>query len=81
VTPLLLGLLGLALAGPVPALLGRSGWLLAVPRAGVVLWQSLSLAASLAILVPGSQSRCRSAWAGTPRCVEPPPPSCWRSPR
>lgn len=52
-TPLLLGLLGLALAGPVPALLGRSGWLLAVPRAGVALWQSLSLAASLAILGAG----------------------------
>jgi Zn-dependent protease with chaperone function len=53
VTPLVLGLLGLALAGPVPALLGRSGWLLSVPRAGVVLWQSLALAASLAVLGAG----------------------------
>lgn len=52
-TPLLLGLLALALAGPVPALLGRSGWLLPVPRAGVVLWQSLAVAASLAILGAG----------------------------
>jgi Zn-dependent protease with chaperone function len=53
VTPLLLGLIGLALAGPVPALLGRSGWLLPVPRAGVVLWQALALAASLAVLGAG----------------------------
>ena len=45
-----LGLLGLALAGPVPALLAHSRWLLPVPRAGVLLWQSLALAASLAIV-------------------------------
>jgi Zn-dependent protease with chaperone function len=53
VTPLLLGVIGLALAGPVAALLGRSGWLLPVPRAGVVLWQSLALAAPLAVVGAG----------------------------
>jgi Zn-dependent protease with chaperone function len=52
-TPLVLGLIALALAGPVPSALGRSGWLLTVPRAGVVLWQSLALAASLASLGAG----------------------------
>jgi len=53
VTPLLLGLIGLLLAGPVPAVLGRSRWLLPTPRAGVVLWQSLALAAVLAIIGAG----------------------------
>lgn len=52
-TPLLLGLIGLLLAGPVPAALGRSGWLFPTPRAGVVLWQSLALAAVLAIVGAG----------------------------
>jgi hypothetical protein len=49
VTPLLLGLIGLALALPVPALLARTSWPLLVPRAGIVLWQSFALAAILAI--------------------------------
>lgn len=48
-TPVLLGLIGLALALPVPALLARTGWPLLVPRAGIVLWQSFALAAVLAI--------------------------------
>lgn len=49
-TAFVLGLLGLAFAGAVPASLARSGWLLPVPRAGVLLWQALALAASIAIL-------------------------------
>jgi Zn-dependent protease with chaperone function len=49
VTPLLLGLIGLALALPVPAVLARTSWPLLVPRAGIVLWQSFALAAVLAI--------------------------------
>ncbi|MFC5678274.1 M56 family metallopeptidase [Aeromicrobium endophyticum] len=48
-TPLLLGLIGLALALPVPALLARTAWPMLVPRAGIVLWQSFALAAVLAI--------------------------------
>ncbi|MRJ76861.1 M48 family metalloprotease [Aeromicrobium sp. SMF47] len=48
-TPLLLGLIGLALALPVPALLARTRWPLLVPRAGIILWQSFALAAVLAI--------------------------------
>ena len=48
-TPVLLGLIGLALALPVPAALARTSWPLLVPRAGIVLWQSFALAAVLAI--------------------------------
>lgn len=52
-TPVLLGLIGLALALPVPALLARMEWPLHVPRAGIVLWQSLALAAVLAVFGAG----------------------------
>ena len=48
-TPFLLGLIGLALALPVPALLARASWPFLSPVAGVILWQSLALAAVLAI--------------------------------
>ena len=47
--PLLLGLIGLALALPVPALLARARWTLRSPGAAIVLWQSLALAAILAM--------------------------------
>ena len=40
--------LALLLAGPVPALLARARWTRAVPRAAVVLWQSVAAAAVLA---------------------------------
>jgi len=53
VTPALLALLGLILAGPAPALLGRATWPTRAPRAGIVLWQSLALAAVLAIVGTG----------------------------
>ncbi|MGI8614883.1 MAG: M56 family metallopeptidase [Nocardioidaceae bacterium] len=69
-TPLLLGTLGLALAGPVPAVLGRSTWLLRAPRAGVVLWQSLALAAVLAALGSGLST---TVWLASPQ-----PPDNWR---
>lgn len=52
-TSALLALLGLVLAGPAPALLGRARWPSRAPRAGVVLWQSLALAAVLAIVGTG----------------------------
>lgn len=48
-TPLLLGVIGLALALPVPALLATMTWPHRSPTAAVVLWQSLALAAVLAI--------------------------------
>lgn len=48
-TPILLGLIGLALSLPVPALLARMTWTFRSPAAAVVLWQSLALAAILAM--------------------------------
>jgi len=48
-TPVLLGLIGLTLALPVPAALARTTWPFRSPVAGVILWQSLALAAVLAI--------------------------------
>lgn len=48
-TPVWLGLIGLALALPVPALLARASWPSRSPVAAIVLWQSLALAAVLAI--------------------------------
>lgn len=43
-----LAVLALVLAGPVPALLARAAWPRLVPRAAVVLWQAVALAAVLA---------------------------------
>ncbi|MGJ9414002.1 M56 family metallopeptidase [Aeromicrobium sp. CF4.19] len=48
-TPVALGLIGIALALPVPALLARARWPLLSPAAGIVMWQSLALAAILAM--------------------------------
>ncbi len=48
-TPLLLGLIGVALSLPVPALLAKMTWTFRSPAAAVVLWQSLALAAILAM--------------------------------
>lgn len=48
-TPILLGLIGVALALPVPALLSRATWPILAPAAAIALWQSLALAAVLAI--------------------------------
>ena len=48
-TPVLLGLIGVALALPVPALLARASWPYRSPATGIVMWQSLALAAILAI--------------------------------
>lgn len=47
-TPAWLGLIGLALALPVPAALARASWPSRSPTAGIVLWQALALAAVLA---------------------------------
>jgi Zn-dependent protease with chaperone function len=40
--------IALVLAGPVPALLARARWTRSVPRAAIVLWQSVAVAAVLA---------------------------------
>jgi Peptidase family M48 len=52
-TPVILGTLALVLAGPAPLLLSRATWTSRVPRAAIVLWQSLALAAVLAALGAG----------------------------
>jgi Peptidase family M48 len=52
-TPVVLATLALLLAGPAPALLARADWPYRVPRAAVVLWQSVALAAVLAALGAG----------------------------
>ena len=45
--------LALTLVGPVPALLARASWTMRAPRASVVLWQSIALAAVLSALSAG----------------------------
>lgn len=45
--------LALALTGPVPALLARAAWPLRAPRAAVVLWQAIALAAVLSAFSVG----------------------------
>lgn len=48
-TPIWLALIGLSLSLPVPAILARATWPQLAPAAGIILWQSLALAAVLAI--------------------------------
>jgi hypothetical protein len=61
-------ILALVLAGPVPVLLARASWPLRAPRAAIVLWQAIALAAVLSafsagiaiasqLLVPGPDGR------------------------
>ena len=68
-------LLALVLAGPVPAVLARSAWPLRAPRAAIVLWQAIALAAVLSafsaglaiavrLLVPGPDGRPTANIAG-----------------
>ncbi|OBB29156.1 Zn-dependent protease with chaperone function [Mycolicibacterium peregrinum] len=46
-------LVALALVGPVPAVLARAAWPLRAPRAAIVLWQSVALAAVLSAFSAG----------------------------
>lgn len=55
-TPVVLLVLALLLAGPVPALLARSSWPVRVPRAALVLWQAVALAAVLSALGAGASA-------------------------
>lgn len=67
-TALAFTILALLLVGPVPALLARASWPLRAPRAAVVLWQSIAVAAVLSafsagiaiaskLFVPGNDGR------------------------
>ncbi|MGC0364092.1 Zn-dependent protease with chaperone function [Rhodococcus sp. 27YEA15] len=71
-TALVFGLLALLLAGPIPALLSRATWPYRAPRAALVLWQAIALAAVLSafssglaiasqLLVPGPDGRPTTA--------------------
>lgn len=71
-TALTFAVLALLLAGPVPALLARATWPHRTPRAALVLWQAIALAAVLSafssglaiasrLLVPGSDGRPTTA--------------------
>jgi bla regulator protein blaR1 len=53
VSALAFSVVALLLVGPVPALLARSSWPLRAPRAAVVLWQSIALAAVLSAFSAG----------------------------
>lgn len=46
-------LVALALVGPVPALLARASWPMRAPRAAIVLWQAIALAAVLSAFSAG----------------------------
>lgn len=46
-------IVALMLSGPVPALLARASWPLRAPRAAIVLWQSIALAAVLSFFSAG----------------------------
>ncbi|MGD9962137.1 M56 family metallopeptidase [Nocardioides sp.] len=65
-TPLLLGLLALCLAWPIPSVLARWPALRRTPRAAVVLWQGVALAAVLAALGAGLSMVTDRAWRHEP---------------
>lgn len=65
-TPLLLGLLAVLLAGPAPALLARVVRTRETPRAAMLLWQSVALAAVLAALGAGVSLATDRAWRRDP---------------
>jgi hypothetical protein len=53
IAPFVLAALALVLTGPVPAFMARAGWPYRIPRAAVVLWQAIALAAVLAAFGAG----------------------------
>ncbi len=52
-------IVALLLSGPVPAMLARAWWPMRAPRAAVVLWQSIALAAVLSAFSAGIAIACR----------------------
>ncbi|OBI24476.1 M56 family peptidase [Mycolicibacter terrae] len=57
-------LLALVLVGPVPALLARAEWPLRAPRAAVVLWQAIAIAAVLSAFSAGVATASRLLMPG-----------------
>jgi len=53
VSALAFTLLALALTGPIPAALARAAWPMRAPRAAIVLWQSIAMAAVLSAFSAG----------------------------
>jgi Zn-dependent protease with chaperone function len=53
VSALAFTLVALVLSGPVPAMLARASWPMRAPRAAIVLWQSIALAAVLSAFSAG----------------------------
>ncbi|CMR19135.1 putative transmembrane protein [Mycobacterium tuberculosis] len=84
-------ILAVLLAGPTPALLARATWPLRAPRAAMVLWQAIALAAVLSsfsagiaiasrLLMPGPDGRPTTSFVARPaasagRCGRPTSPS------
>jgi Zn-dependent protease with chaperone function len=68
-TPLVLGLLAVLLAGPVPAVLGRRPATRRTPRAAMLLWQAVALAAVLSALGAGLSLVTQVAWRQEPTPV------------
>jgi Zn-dependent protease with chaperone function len=75
VSALAFTIFALLLAGPVPAMLARASWPMRAPRAAIVLWQSIALAAVLSafsaglaiagrLFVPGPDGRPTATFTG-----------------
>ena len=65
VSALAFTLVALVLVGPVPAMLARATWPMRAPRAAIVLWQSIALAAVLsAFSARASRSRAGCSCPG-----------------
>lgn len=62
-TPWVLAVLGVSLAGPVPGLLARAGWLRRTPAATMLLWQGVALAAVLSALGAGLSLATSQGWS------------------
>lgn len=62
-TPWVLALLGVVLAGPVPAVLARAGWLRRTPLSTMLLWQGVALAAVLSALGAGLSLATTHGWS------------------
>ena len=77
VSALAFTLVALLLVGPVPALLARATWPMRAPRAAIVLWQSIALAAVLSAFSAGIAIASRLFVPG--RTVGRRPPSPARS--
>jgi len=64
VSALAFTIVALVLSGPVPAMLARATWPTRAPRAAIVLWQSIALAAVLSAVFGGHRDRQPAVCAG-----------------